>query len=515
MGAGGDDLARRHEEVRASIAEPALLIGGAEEAAASGATFEDRDAATGDLLAAVPDAGAADVERAVASARAAQEQWAALAPARRGQIMYAIADGLEADRDRISRIESCDNGRPRRETGSQAQIVAKWFRYFGGMADKIEGATIPVEGPYVNYTRRVPVGVCAAITPWNHPMLIATKKVAPALACGNAVVVKPSELAPLSVLELGRIATAAGLPDGVLNVVTGGGEAGAALAAAEGVDRVDVTGSTPTGIKVAETAARSLKRTGFELGGKAANVVFADADLDAAAAGAVFSAFIAQGQSCVAGSRILAERSIAEQLAERVAAAAERIRVGDPLARETQMGPVIAPAAAERIRGYIDGAESEGARRLCGGSEPPELEAGLDPAGYVRPTVIWAPDAGIRATREEIFGPVATVTPFADEDEAVAIANSVPFGLGAGVWTGDPSRGHRVAERLQAGITWINDYHRIDPASPWGGFKLSGYGRENGHAAVEEFTEVKSVWVPLEPHRVDWYDRSDDGARLN
>jgi acyl-CoA reductase-like NAD-dependent aldehyde dehydrogenase len=301
----------------------------------------------------------------------------------------------------------------------------------------------------------------------------------------------------------------------VLNVVTGGREAGQALSVSEGVDRIDVTGSTPTGIAVARAAAGTLKRVGFELGGKAANIVFADADLDQALRGTAFSAFIAQGQSCVSGARLLVQREIAGEFARRMAERAGGIRVGDPMLGDTQMGPVIAPAAAQRIRGYIDGAQDEGGRLLTGGSAPPEVADGLSPDGFVTPTVIWADDPSIRAVREEIFGPVLTITPFDTEDDAVELANSVPFGLGSGVWTSQVSRAHRMADRLEAGIVWVNDYHRIDAASPWGGFKLSGYGRENGWAAVEEFTDVKSVWVPLEQQEMDWYEDTDGPARLN
>jgi acyl-CoA reductase-like NAD-dependent aldehyde dehydrogenase len=504
------------ERVREHLPAPTLLIGGEEVAALSGETIEDRDPSTGGLLAQIPNAGAADVERAVAAARAALPGWAGTSGAARGRVLCAIADALEADAERIASLECSDNGRPHGETASQSVIVARWFRYFGGMADKVEGATIPVEGPYLNYTKRVPVGVCGAITPWNHPMLIATKKIAPALAMGNTVVVKPSELAPLSVLELGRLALRAGLPPGVLNIVLGGREAGEALSTSAGVDRIDVTGSTPTGIAVARAAAGTLKRVGFELGGKAANIVFADADLERAVRGAAFSAFIAQGQSCVSGARLLVQRDIAESFAQALAERVAAIRLGDPLDRDTQIGPVITPASATRIRAVIEGAQADGAVTLTGGPEAPEVPDGLSPDGFVRPTVLWTADPSIRAAQEEIFGPVVTVIPFDTEEDAVAIANSVPFGLGAAVWTSDVSRAHRMADRLVAGITWINDYHRIDPASPWGGFRLSGYGRENGWAAVEEYTAVKSVWVPLEPQEMDWYDTDrSESRRLN
>ena len=491
-----------------------MLLGEEWVEAASGATFADHDPATGEVVAEIPAAGAEDVDRAVRRARAALASWSGMDAADRGRILVRLADRLEENQERIARIESGDNGRPYRETAAQARIVAKWYRYFGGMADKIEGATIPVEGPYLNYTRRVPVGVCAAITPWNHPMLIATKKIAPALACGNTVVVKPSELAPLSVLELGRLALDAGLPPGVLNIVPGERPAGEALVAHPGIDRIDVTGSTATGIAVARRAADSLKRVGLELGGNAANIVFADADLDRAVRGAVFAAYVAQGQSCVAGGRVLVERSIARDFAERMAAHVRTIRVGDPQELETQMGPLITPAAAERVRAYVGDAVAEGGEVLAGGGPPAGIAPPLRADGYVAPTLIWTEDHRIKAAAEEIFGPVVTVIPFEDEAHAVEIANDTPYGLGAGIWTANVTRAHAVAGRLDAGVVWVNDYHRIDPASPWGGFGLSGYGRENGFEAVQMFTEVKSVWVATEEQPIDWYDSSRLG-RLN
>ncbi|MFQ5427043.1 MAG: aldehyde dehydrogenase family protein, partial [Gaiellales bacterium] len=386
-------------------------------------------------------------------------------------------------------------------------------RYFAGWADKIGGATIPVEGEYLNYTERVPVGVCGAITPWNHPLLIATKKIAPALACGNTVVAKPSELAPLAVIELERIALEEGLPEGVLTVVTGTQEAGRALTVHPDVDRIDVTGSTPTGIAISRQAATTLKRVGLELGGKAANVVFADADFDAAVQGALFAGFIAQGQTCIAGARALVERPILERFARDVVARAGDIRIGDPLATETQMGPQISGPALARIESAVDGARRDGAEVLCGGARP-GLDEPLSTGHYYSPTVVLAEDPAIPVAREEIFGPVVALIPFDGEDDAVAIANDVEFGLGAAVWTGDVARAHRVARRLRAGTVWINDYHRVDPASPWGGFKLSGHGRENGLEAIRMFTEVKSTWVRLAEPAPGWYE-TDDAARLS
>jgi acyl-CoA reductase-like NAD-dependent aldehyde dehydrogenase len=491
-----------------------MLIGGGWRAAREH-TFEDRDPATGELHANLAEGTAADIDEAVDRAREAFGPWAATDAAERGRVLMRLADALEREQTYISELESADNGRPRRETAAQAMIVANWFRYFGGMADKVQGDVIPVAGAYLNYTQRGPIGVCGAITPWNHPMLIAAKKVAPALACGNTVVVKPSELAPLSVLELARIAHESGLPAGVLNVVTGGRETGTALVRHRGVGRIDLTGSTATGAAVARDAAETLKRVGLELGGKAANVVFADADFERTVAGVVFSGYIAQGQSCVAGARVLVEESIAERFVTAMRGRVERIRVGDPRALETQMGPLITPAAAARVARHVDGSREDGATVLCGGAVPTGLPDGLSPAGYYLPTLVWTEDASIAVAQEEIFGPVVTVIPFRDEEHAVELANGVAFSLGAGVWTTDVMRAHRVAGRLEAGVVWINDYHRIDPASPWGGWGLSGYGRENGFDAVREYTATRSVWVGTEPSPMSWYDDDAGFGRLN
>lgn len=487
-----------------SIAAGALVRN--EWIAAADRMFAVRNPATGEVIAELPDGTEADVDQAVRAAREALPEWSAMGGERRGRLLWKLAEAIEARAGYIGDLEATDNGRPIRETAAQAGVVARWYRWFGGIADKIGGETIPVQGPYLNYTRRVPVGVCAAITPWNHPMLIATKKVAPTLACGNTLVVKPSELAPLSVLELGRLAVEVGLPPGVLNIVTGQGATGAALAAHADVDRIDVTGSTRTGQAVATAAAKSLKRVGLELGGKAPNLIFEDADVERAVRGALFAAFIAQGQTCVAGSRVLVHRSLLEEVSEKMRTAVDAIRLGDPRDPATQMGPVITPAATERIAGFVERARAAGAEVLSDNRSIESLEPPLDRAGFHPPTLIRTEDPKLEIACEEVFGPVTVILPFEDEDEAVAIANDVPFGLGAGIWTEDVARAHRVAERLRCGITWINEYHRVDPASPWGGFGLSGYGRENGWQAVEMFTEVKSTWVPLERSPMNWYE---------
>jgi acyl-CoA reductase-like NAD-dependent aldehyde dehydrogenase len=480
----------------------------------SPASFTDESPATGALLAELPEADADAIDVAVQKARAALPAWQALAPRERGQLLNRIADGLEENLQALALLETTDNGRPIRETLAQQRIIPAFFRYFAGWCDKIEGTTVPVEGDYLNYTERVPVGVCAAITPWNHPLLIATKKIAPALACGNTSIVKPSELAPLSVIELGRIAHEAGLPESVLTVVTGRRETGQALTAHPDVDRIDLTGSTATGIAIQQQAAATMKRLGLELGGKAANIVFADADFDAAIEGALFAGYIGQGQTCIAGARVLVEQPIAERFLEAFGRRADALRIGDPLEPSTQMGPQISAAALERTAGYVvDAVESDGATLVADG-ERAELDGPLGNGHFYRPTVLATSDHRIRAAQEEIFGPVVVVIPFADEAEAIAIANDVPFGLGAGLWTQDVGRAHRVARALRAGTTWINDYHRIDPASPWGGFGLSGYGRENGIEAIRMFTEVKSTWIRLAAAGTGWY-ATDESQRLS
>jgi len=493
-----------------------LLIGGRWVDAASGKTFEDLNPATADALANVAEADAEDVSRAVAVARTAFEEgpWGRMSGGERGKILMRIADRLEAEADTIARLESQDNGRPIRETSAQARIIPRWYRYFAGWADKIEGETIPVEGPYLNYTIRVPMGVIGQITPWNHPLLIATKKVAPALAAGNTIVLKPSELAPLSVLEFGRICQEAGLPEGVLNIVPGfGATAGRAICEHPDVAKIDFTGSTATGQAIGRLAAGTMKRVSCELGGKAPNIVFPDADLEAALNGALFAGFIAQGQTCVQGARLFLHTAIHDEFLGRLLDKAGRIRVGDPLQSETQMGPQISRAQLEKIHGYVEIGRGEGAKVVLGGRFPEDqmLRRGF----FYTPTVFAGVRNDMRIAQEEIFGPVVAAIRFSDEVEAVREANATPFGLGAGIWTRDVGRAHRVAQAIRAGIVWINDYHRIDPASPWGGFKMSGFGRENGLEAIRHCTEVKSVWVSMDERPIGWYESGRGSQRLN
>ena len=503
-------------EGRGAVQTYQLLIGGRWVDAASGRTFEDVNPTTGEVLATVAEADGEDVNRAVAAAHAAFEQgpWGRMSGGERGRILLRIADLLDRGADAIARLESQDNGRPIRETSAQSAIVSRWYRYFAGWADKIEGETIPVEGSFLNYTLRVPLGVIGQITPWNHPLLIATKKIAPALAAGNTIVLKPSELAPLSVLKFGRICQEAGLPEGVLNIVPGfGPTAGQALCGHPEVVKIDVTGSTATGQAVSRLAAGTLKRVSCELGGKAPNIVFPDADLDAAVKGALFAGFIAQGQTCIQGARLFLHTAIHDAFMERFVAQASRIRVGDPLLPETQMGPQISRAQLEKIHRYVEIGRTEGAELVLGGRYPeaPVLRTGF----FYTPTIFDDARNAMRIAQEEIFGPVVAVIRFQDEADAVREANSTPFGLGAAVWTRDVRQAHRVAQALRAGIVWINDYHRIDPASPWGGFKLSGIGRENGWEAIRQYTEVKSIWVNLDERPNQWYEAGGGPQRLN
>ena len=493
-----------------------LLIGGRWVDAASGRTFEDLNPATAEVLAQVAEADAEDVRLAVAAARAAFDEgpWGRMSGGERGKILLRIADRLEAEANAIARLESQDNGRPIRETSAQAGIIPRWFRYFAGWADKIEGETIPVEGPYLNYTVRVPLGVIGQITPWNHPLLIATKKIAPALAAGNTIVLKPSELAPLSVLEFGRICLEAGLPDGVVNIVPGfGPTAGRAICEHPDVAKIDFTGSTATGQAIARLAAGTMKRVSCELGGKAPNIVFPDADLEAAVNGALFAGFIAQGQTCVQGARLFLHTAIHDAFLGRFLEKAGRIRVGDPLQPETQMGPQISRAQLDKIHRYVEIGRGEGAQVILGGRYPEEQA--LRQGFFYTPTVFKDVRNDMQIAQEEIFGPVVTVIRFGDEVEAVREANAIPFGLGAGIWTRDVARAHRVAQAIRAGIVWINDYHRIDPASPWGGFKMSGFGRENGLEAIRHCTEVKSVWVGMDDRPIQWYESGGESQRLN
>lgn len=476
-------------------AQDRLWIGGEWSDAAGGATFATFNPSTGAELTQVPAGDAADIDRAVAAARQAFEDpsWARMDAADRGAILWRMADVMAARADELARIETLDNGKPLREAQIDIATAIDALRYYAGWATKLEGETIPVRGNVLNYTLREPLGVVGAIIPWNFPLVMAAWKVAPALACGNTVVLKPAEQTPLTALELAVIAQEAGLPAGVLNVVTGAGEtAGAALVAHPDVDKIAFTGSTEVGRHIMREAAKTLKKVSLELGGKSPNIVFEDADLDAAVRGAFAGIFYNNGQCCTAGSRLLVHESVQDVLLEKLVERASKMQPGEPLDPKRRMGPVISEEQLERVVGYIEKGRAEGAELMTGGGR-----ADYENGWWVQPTVFRGVTEQQTIAQEEIFGPVLAAMPFRDEDEALAIANRSVYGLAAGIWTSNVKRAHRVARGLHAGTVWINTYHPLDAASPFGGYKQSGFGRELGGHALELYTQVKSVWVDL------------------
>ncbi len=478
-----------------------LFIDGQWVDAASGATFETPNPATGEVLATVAEGDAEDIDRAVRAARRAFEDgpWGRMTPSDRGRVIWRIGDLILDHVEELAQLETLDNGKPLAVAqAADVPLAADLFHYMAGWATKIEGNSINISVPYAPganfhaYTLREPIGVVGQIIPWNFPLLMAAWKLGPALATGNCVVLKPAEQTPLSALRLAELIAEAGMPDGVVNVVTGFGEtAGAALAAHDDVDKVAFTGSTEVGKMIVQAAAGNLKKLTLELGGKSPNIVFADVEPASAIAGAANAIFFNHGQCCVAGSRLFVQEDRFDEVVNGVAEVAKSIKLGDGMDPATQMGPLVSDEQLRRVTGYLDSGKDDGATALTGGSR-------IGDRGYfVQPTVLTGTRPDMRVVREEIFGPVVVAAPFQNLDDIARAANDTPYGLGAGIWTNDISKAHALAKKIRAGTVWINCYNIFDSALPFGGYKQSGWGREMGHAALEAYTEVKSVCAQL------------------
>ena len=474
-----------------------LFINNEWRPASSGKTMDVINPATEDVCATVASADSDDLNAAVDAARKALSgPWGQMSARERGRLVRKIGERLMERADEVSRLETLHNGKPIMESRQiEIPAAAECFEYYGGWSDKVMGETIPVKGNYLNYTLREPLGVCAAIVPWNFPLLIAVWKIAPALATGNTIIVKPASQTPLTALALGEIALEVGLPPGVLNVLTGpGAKLGQAIVEHPGIDKIAFTGDTSTGKNIMKGAADTLKKITLELGGKSPNIVLPDADIESAIRGATIGIFYGKGEVCAAGSRLLVDRSIKDEFIDKLAARTKKMVAGDPMDPKTRFGALSSKKQMDTVMRYVESAKKEGATLVAGGER---ADIGTGKGYFYKPTVFADVTPEMTISREEIFGPVLAAIEFADLDEAIARANDSPYGLAAGVWTKDVKKAHYVARKLQAGTVWINTYNIYDTAAPFGGYKQSGFGREMSAHALEHYTQVKSVWVDL------------------
>ncbi len=482
---------------KATIKPGKLLIGGEWQEAKSGNTFPTINPATAEPITYIADAGSEDVALAVAAAQAALTgAWGKMSAAERGEILWRVADLMLKYGDEFAELETLDCGKPISESRKiDLPFSADCFRYFAGAASKIQGDTIPVRGNFFNYTLREPLGVIALITPWNFPLLLATRKVAPALAAGNTIILKPATPTPLTAIRMAEVCQEAGLPPGVFNLITGAGRnAGQALVDHPGVDGISFTGSTSVGQEILRRSATTLKRVELELGGKSPNIVFADADLEAAARGAIAGIFYNCGEVCTAGSRLLVEESVHQQFIEQVVARAKKLTPGDPMDAKTRLGPVISEQQLNTVLEYIETGKQQGAKLLLGGER---ANVGNGKGYYLNPTIFDQVDNQMKIAQEEIFGPVLSTISFANLDDAIAKSNDTIYGLASAIWTRDVKKAHRFARAIKAGTVWVNTYNMFDSAAPYGGYKMSGFGREQGMQAFEFYTQSKTVWIDL------------------
>ena len=475
---------------------PKMMVGGKPVDAKSGKTFDVIDPSSGGVVSQVPRADVDEVDAAVAAARQAFEdkRWTGLRPGKRTEVLFKLGELIKRNGSELAQLESIDSGKPLKMASGEMWAAGECFRYYSGWPTKIFGETNPSDDDTFIYTLREPMGVCGAIIPWNYPLIMAAWKLAPALACGNTVVLKPAEQTPLTAIRLAELCLEAGVPEGVVNVVTGfGEEAGHALSEHNDVDKIAFTGSTEVGRKILHASEGNLKRVSLELGGKSPNIVFSDANMKRASMGSMMGVFVNSGQVCTAGTRILVEKDVHDEFVESLVGATARMKLGHPLDEDTGMGPVVSAEQLERVTGYIEIGKNEGAEVVTGGERATELGDGY----FVQPTIFAGVSNDMRIAQEEIFGPVAAVIPVEDVDEAIRVANDTIYGLAAAVWTKDVSKAHKVARGIKAGTVWVNTAGPLDASVSFGGYKQSGFGRELGPHSIETYTQTKSVWMNL------------------